>query len=163
MKIIMLFISIVVCCLQSVDLKDVRRAYKIAAQEQSQLIVYNKMLQHVTKNDKIELVAYKGAGIALKGRFAKKIKDKREFFIKGVTLLEYTISKSENNIELRFIRLGIQENAPKLLKYKKNIQEDKSYILSHYRTITSADLKQHIKDYISQSKVFTSEEKMLVQ
>lgn len=163
MKIIMLFISIVVCGLQSVDLKDVRRAYKIAAHEQSQLIVYNKMLQNITKNDKIEFVAYKGAGIALKGRFSKKIKDKRDFFIKGVTLLEYAISKSENNIELRFIRLGVQENTPKLLKYKKNIIEDKQFILSHYRTITSADLKQHIKDYILQSKVFTSEEKLLVQ
>jgi hypothetical protein len=162
MKSVLFFITILVINLQSIDLDNVRSSYKEAASNAVKVIPFNNMLQEVTKDDRVELIAYKGSGIALKGRFSKKIKDKRTFFIEGVSFVEYAIKKAPNNIELRFIRLGIQENTPKILKYKGNITEDKLYILSHFRQITSSKLKKHIKEYIIQSKVFTVEEKLSI-
>jgi len=141
------------------DLNTIRNGYKEAAQDSTKLEVYNKQLTTITKSSKTVLVGYKGAGIALKGRFSKKIKEKKKFFVEGISLVEYAIEKSSNNIELRFIRLGIQENTPKLLKYKGNIEEDKGYILSHFKATKSSRLKKNIKEYILQSKVFTTEEK----
>jgi len=159
MKLFVVFISVLFFNIQSIDLNTIRDRYKEAAQDKTKVSSLNAQLASVTKKDKPVLVAYKGAGIALKGRYAKKIKEKKQFFIEGVTLVEYALKKSPNNIELRFIRLGIQDNTPKLLKYKGNIEEDKNHILSHYKAIKSLKLKKHIKEYTLQSKVFSVEEK----
>lgn len=159
MKTIIIIISFLCIPIQSLDLNTIRNDYKEAAQDNTKLEAYNKQLNTITKNSNIVLVGYKGAGIALKGRYSKKIKDKKRFFIEGASLVEYAIEKSPNNIELRFVRLGIQENTPKLLKYKGKIEEDKNYILNHFKTVKSSKLKEHIREYILQSKVFTTEEK----
>lgn len=159
MKLFVVFVSVLFFNIQSIDLNTIRNGYKEAAQDKTKVSLLNIQLASVTKNDKPELVAYKGAVIALKGRYAKKIKDKKQFFIEGITLVEFALKKAPNNIELRFIRLGIQENTPKLLKYKGNVEEDKNYILSHYKAIKSLKLKKQIKEYILQSKVFTIKEK----
>ena len=159
MKLFFVFLSLMFFSTQSIELNSVRNDYKEAAQDKTKVDSFNEQLTSVTKKDKPVLVAYKGAGIALKGRYSKKIKNKKQFFIEGVTLVEYALKKAPKNIELRFIRLGIQENTPKLLKYKVNIEEDKSFILSHYKTISSSDLKKHIKAYVLQSKSFSTEQK----
>jgi len=159
MKLFIVFISVLFFNIQSIDLNSIRDGYKKAAQDKTKVSSLNTQLASVTKNDKPILVAYKGAGIALKGRYAKKIKDKKQFFAEGVSLVEYALKKAPNNIELRFIRLGIQENTPKLLKYKGKIIEDKDYILSRFKAVKSSKLKKHIKDYVLQSKVFSVEEK----
>lgn len=161
MKLFIVFISFIFLNIQSIDFNTIRHDYKEAAQDKTKVIALNTQLTSVTKKSNVVLVAYKGAGIALKGRYSKKIKYKKQFFIEGVTLVEYALKIAPNNIELRFIRLGIQENTPKLLKYKGKIVEDKNYILSRFNTVKSLDLKTHIKDYVLQSKVFSVEEKKL--
>jgi len=143
-------------------LNTIRNGYKDAAQDSTKLEAYNKALRTITKSSKTIFIGYKGAGIALKGRYAKKVKDKKHFFVEGIAFVEYAIEKEPENIELRFIRLGIQENTPKLLKYKGKIEEDKSYILSHFKAVTSLRLKKNIKEYIVLSKVFTTEEKEII-
>ena len=162
MKFIIGFIAILCLNVQSLDLNSVRVAYKEAAHDKTKVVVFNKSLIKITKKDHVVLVAYKGASITLLGKYAKKIKDKKSLFIEGVELIEYTIKKAPNNIELRFIRLGIQENTPKILKYKSNIEEDKVFILEQYKYITSLNLQNHIKDYILQSNLFTTEEKTVI-
>ena len=162
MKLKLALIASFLIIIQSLDLNTVRDAYKIAAQDKTKTEAFNASLAKVTKNDKVELVAYKGAAIALVAKHAKTLKAKKEGFIEGVTLVEYAITKSPNNIEVRFIRLGIQENTPKLLKYKGNIDEDKHFIIKQFNSIKSSALKKHIKDYILQSKGFTDEEKSLI-
>ena len=59
---------------------------------------------------------------------------------------------------MRLIRLSIQENTPKLLKYKANIEADKKQILLLFDK-QSSDLKEYIKNYVKQSKIFTEAEK----
>lgn len=162
MKLLILLISALSLNLQSLNLDAVRDAYKIAAQDKTKTEAFNASLATVTKKDRVELVAYKGAAIALVAKHAKTLKGKKEGFVEGVTLVEYAITQSPNNVELRFIRIGIQENTPKLLKYKGNIEEDKRFILKQFSSIKSSALKKHIKDYILQSKAFTDEEKSLI-
>ncbi|WP_053978227.1 hypothetical protein [Mangrovimonas xylaniphaga] len=161
MKILFLFVSAFIL-FQALDLKEVRVAYKEAAHDSAKVDgFYNSMLK-VTKDDDVSLVAYKGAAIALKARQAQTIKEKKEGFMEGVSFIEFAIEKAPSAIEPRFVRLGIQENTPKLLKYKEDIEEDKTMILNQFETIDSPNLKGHIKDYILQSKVFTTEEKTVI-
>jgi len=156
LNVLLLFLSINVL---STDIITVRSAYKEAAQDATKIEAFSKLLSNISKNDDITLVAYKGASITLLAKNEKKIKDKKSQFIEGVSYVEYAIEKAPNNIEIRFIRLGIQENTPKILKYKDNIEEDKQFILNQFKTISSSNLRNHIKDYILQSKAFSDEEK----
>ena len=89
---------------------------------------FYELLVTVTKEDQVNLVAYKGASIALHAKQSKKVKDKKELFLEGVSYIEFAIKKEPDAIEPRFVRLTIQENTPKLLKYKRNIEEDKTVI-----------------------------------
>ncbi|MFD2542758.1 hypothetical protein ACFSSB_10555 [Lacinutrix gracilariae] len=162
MKSILVLLATLCFTMQSLDLNSIRDAYKDAAQDKTKTEAFYNALKKVTKKNKVELVAYKGAAIALVSKQAITLKEKKEGFIEGVTLVEYAITKAPNNIEVRFIRLGIQENTPKLLKYKDNIEKDKLFILKQYKNISSSHLKNHIKDYILQSKAFTDEEKTLI-
>ena len=162
MKLLIVLISSMFLTIQSLDLNTIRIAYKEAAQDKTKVESFYNSVSPVTKKDRIELVAYKGAAIALQAKHSKSLKRKKEGFVKGVSLVEYAIEKAPHNIETRFIRLGIQENTPKLLKYKGNIEEDKHFILKQFIHIKSSSLKNHIKDYISQSKVFTDEEKSVI-
>lgn len=144
------------------DVVKVREAFKAAGQDKTKVDYFYKLMQDVNANDGATLLAYKAASIALKAKYAKKIKNKKQGFIEGVTLLDNIIKHSPNAIEPRLIRLSIQENSPKLLKYKGEIEEDKAFIMKHYDGITSKSLKNHIKDYILQSKSFTKQEKTVI-
>lgn len=163
MKYLLLSFVLLFSTVQTLDLDTVRQAYKDAAKNQENVDAFYKSMQTVSKTDQMELVAYKGAAIALKARSSKTLKEKKDGFIEGVAYIEYAIKTEPNNIEPRFVRLGIQENTPKLLKYKDAIEDDKQFILKQFQYISSSNLKNHIKDFILQSTVFTDEEKQIIK
>jgi len=163
MKFLLICFVLLYSTVQTLDLNTVRQAYKDAAKNQENVDAFYKSLQTVSKTDQMALVAYKGAAIALNAKSAKTLKEKKEGFIEGVSYIEYAIKTEPNNIEPRFVRLGIQENTPKILKYKDAIEEDKQFILKQYQYISSSNLKNHIKDFILQSSVFTDEEKQIIK
>ena len=113
----------------------------------------------VTKEKETSVIAaYKGAAIALKAKFTSDKKQRKVWFVEGVTKLEKAIKEDSNNTEIRLIRLSIQENTPKILKYKYNITEDKNFIISNFEK-QNKSLKEYIRLYVKQSKVFTESEK----
>ena len=152
-----LFISV-----QTVDINTIRSAYKTASENKEKAADFYNKLEKVSNTDKVELVAYKASAITLMAKFAKGLKNKKDGFIEGVTLLEETIKREPSNVELRLIRLSIQENTPRILRYKSEIDTDKDFILKEYNSINSTTLKDYIKDYIAQSKAFSAEEKAIV-
>lgn len=162
MKYLLLSIAFFFTLFQSLNLHDVRQAYKYAAQSPEKVEAFYNSMKSVSKTDNVALVGYKGASIALKARSAKTLKDKKDGFIAGVGFIEFAIETEPNNIELRFIRIGIQENTPKILKYNQAIETDKQFILKQFKFISSSNLKNHIRDYILQSDSFTSEEKSVI-
>ena len=105
------------------DLETLRLAYKNAGQDDSKIEAFENLVKDITTEDNPVLVGYKGASLTLKAKLEKTIKDKKDLFVQGKGIIEYAIQKDPESVELRFIRLGIQENTPKLLKYKDNIEE----------------------------------------
>lgn len=162
MKTLLTFATFLILSFQTLNLASVRESYKVAAQDKSQLDSFFNMMEPITKSNDVALVAYKGAALALRAKYAKTIKEKKDGFISGVDYIEYAIEKEPNAIEPRFVRLGIQENAPKILKYRDNIEEDKAFLLKQFQHISSKNLKTHIKDYILQSKLFSDAEKAVI-
>lgn len=153
-----LFLSITLFFAQSYTLTDVRKMYVDAAISKTNADKFFTFMDNYSKSNET-LLAYKAAAYTLKAKHATGIKLKKEWFVKGVTILETVIKSNENNIEARVIRLSIQENTPKLLKYKDNMSADKKLILSHFSKQTP-DLKEYIKSFVNQSNYFTKAEKL---
>lgn len=162
MKLILLLITSLLFQTSSLDLETVRNAYLEAVSNSDSIENFNLLLSRITKNNDAVFIAYKGAGFTLKAKKAKKIKDKKAYFMEGVSQLHLAFSKSPKNIEIRCIRLGVQEHSPKILKYKKNIEEDKQFLISNFSKIKSSSLRKYIRGFILQSKVFSNDEKKLV-
>ncbi len=158
MKLSILIISLFVTVI-NFDIEEIRALYKQTDGSKDNTIVLFNKLQSVSEKDGNVLLAYKGASTAMKGRFEKGAKQKTTIFKEGIALVETALLKEPKNLEIRFIRLSIQQNSPKLLKYKKNIDEDKNFILSNYEKIKSNKLRNYIKDYILNSDNFTDDEK----
>ena len=148
--------------LVSPRLSEVRKNYVVAVNDKEVAFQLNEDLTEVTKDDDKIMVAYKGSVLTLMAKFTTTTKEKKAFFKEGASLLDYAILEEPNNIEMRYIRLGVQENAPKVVGYRKNKEEDKQFILDHYKEISSNELKTLIKGFVIQSEMFTDEEKKLI-
>lgn len=142
---------------QSYNLQDIRKMYVASSVSKTNALKFYDFMNNYSKNDET-LLAYKGASIAIKAKHTLGIKQKKEEFIKGITIVEAVIKSNPNNLEARLIRLSIQENTPKILKYKENIESDKNQIVLLFNK-QSGDLKVFIKEYVNQSKIFTEAEK----
>jgi len=154
-----LFVSMV---LFSPSLSKVRKDYVNAVNNKEATVELNRELAEIDKSDDKILVAYKGAVLTLMAKFAKTTKERKSFFKEGVLLIDYAVSEKPKNVEIRCVRLGVQENSPKITGYRKNKEEDKNFILTHYKEIASKDVKSFVKGFVMQSKMFSEEEKMLV-
>lgn len=107
------------------------------------------------------MLAYKGASYTLKARFTESRTEKKSLVTEGIQLLEKAVQSAPKQMEVRLVRLAVQENSPKILKYKGNITEDKQLLISSYAA-QSAALQSIVKRYAQQSAVFTAAEKKKV-
>ncbi|CAA9195663.1 hypothetical protein ACHRVW_01945 [Flavobacterium collinsii] len=144
------------------DLTSIRKMYSDVTKSESNAKEFSQKLAAVSNNDDKILVAYKAASILLDSKYEDRLKNKMARFKEGAKLLEATIKNDPNNIEIRMIRLSIQENVPGITGYKKNIKEDKKYLTDHYAE-QNATLKEYLKDFILQSKSFSEKERQFVK
>ncbi|MFK7812847.1 MAG: hypothetical protein AB8B59_10155 [Maribacter sp.] len=155
-----LFLLVSTFCI-SQELKDLRMDYPKANLDEAVTNELHEKLSSVLKEDNKTLVAFRGAVTTLKAKFAKGFRDKKNYFKEGAELLEYAVETEPKNIEVRCLRLGVQENAPKIVGYQKNIDEDKQFILDHYKSNTDKEVRKFIKGYVLLSNAFTDAEKQL--
>ena len=144
------------------DLASIRKMYTEAPKSEAGAKDFVEKLSGISNNDDKIMVAYKAASILLDSKYEKKIGEKISRFKEGAKLLEATIASEPINIEIRMIRLSIQENVPGITGYKKNIKEDKKYLTAHYAEQSGA-LKEYLKDFVLQSKSFSEKEKQFVK
>ncbi|MCI9846168.1 hypothetical protein [Flavobacterium pectinovorum] len=144
------------------DLAAIRKMYADVTKSENNAKEFSEKLAGVSANDDKIFVAYKAASILLDSKFEKKLGEKMERFKEGAKLLESTIKSEPNNIEIRLIRLSIQENVPGITGYKKNIKEDKKFLTEHYAAQNAA-LKEYLKNFILQSKSFSDKERQFVK
>lgn len=94
--------------------------------------------------------AFLGALYTKKAGLLKGVNEKIKTFKKGASMLEVEIAKKPTNTEYRFLRLAIQEHAPKVLKYNKNKDADKKAVIEGYKNL-DPELQKIIKNYASGS------------
>ena len=96
--------------------------------------------------------AYEGILLMKRSDLLSKAKDKLNMFKAGRSKLESSIAKDKDNIEYRFLRLIIQEHAPKIVKYRNELDEDRRLIQTNFKKLDPF-LQQTITDYSKYSKV----------
>lgn len=143
------------------ELAQVRDAYVTVAGDKERTLAFYESLSEVTKKNTNVMVAYKAASTIMQAKFEKGGAQKKDLFKEGALLLEYTVTTEPNNIEIRVIRMSIQENVPKFLKYNTNIPEDKEFIITHYKSLTDVALKEFVKSFVMHSEGFTASEKKM--
>lgn len=112
----------------------------------------NTMLELVKSSGLDEKGAYEGALLMKKAGLVSKAKEKLSLFKTGRIKLEAAISKHNNNTEFVFLRLIIQEHAPKAVKYSSQIESDSEMIRNNYKSL-SLVVQKAILDYSKKSKV----------
>jgi hypothetical protein len=143
-----------------IHIEEVRKLYPEAIEDTSKTDNLNELLATITLENNAVLYGYKGAVLTLKAKHAKTAKDKKEFFQEGVAIIEAAVASKPENIELRFIRLSVQENAPKIVKYRDAMEADKNFILQHFSELKGGSLKKMIQKYVKDSKAFSDTEKL---
>ena len=125
-------------------------------------VVANRLFEKV-KNQKFtspELMAYVGGVWIAQSRHVFLF-DKMRHFNKGTEILDAAIRTKPHDVEMRFLRMTIQINAPGFLNYSDALEEDKSYVLQHYATAPRA-MQQKILDFIGKSEAFSTTEKAMI-
>ena len=112
----------------------------------------NAQLDIVKTSSINEKEAYEGALLMKKAGLVTKAKEKLSLFKQGRLKLEAAIKKDKENAEFSFLRLIIQEHAPKIVEYRNNINADVSTIRSNFKTLSPV-VQQAIHDYTKKSKV----------
>lgn len=120
----------------------------------------DKQLEVVRKSQSAEKNALEGALLMRKAGIINGAGKKMKLFKEGRTKLEDAISRDGNNTEYRFLRLMIQENAPNIVKYSGDINEDKELIRKGHKKLPPA-VQSAIVTYARNSKVLRPEDLQL--
>ena len=101
--------------------------------------------------------AFEGALLMKKAGLVKVPAKKLSLFKQGHKKLEAAIDDDKDNGEYRFLRLMIQENAPGILGYKKDLDKDSAYLRQSFKKLPT-DVQQAITDYSKTSKALRTED-----
>lgn len=128
------------------DLPELRNLYRSAVKNESKA----KELISVTKPflNNSTYKGYYGAGKIFMAKHYLNPYSKLKTFNEGKEILESAINSDSMNVELRFLRLSIQNNSPTFLGYMKNIEEDKTYLSRCLPSIKDEQLKTIITNYL---------------
>jgi hypothetical protein len=100
---------------------------------------------------------YEGALLMKKAGLLRRPKERLSFFKQGRIKLETAMLADNDNTEFHFLRLAIEEHAPKIVKYHNDIEKDKVLVVKNFKNLPAA-VRHAILDYCENSKVLHKED-----
>jgi len=147
MKLFALFIGLLFTNTSISDISEVRDLYRYTEK-------FYELTQKGNHAEDVVIAGYFGCALTLKASFSESTGDKISYFRKGRRMIEDAIESAPNNIELRMIRLSVQISAPRITRYRRNIEEDKKFLQENIGKVTVPKLKKFIQGFMSTSKAF---------
>lgn len=148
-----LFLILPVCTLYAQESsKNIERSayYDVFASKDVEAIdAQLNLLEELTFKEK---EAFEGALLMKKAEVVQGPAKKLSLFKSGHEKLEKAISEDSSNTEYRFLRLIIQENAPKILGYHNEVEEDSAHIMDHIKELSST-IQEAVLDYSKRSEI----------
>ncbi len=93
---------------------------------------------------------YEGALLMRKAGLVFRPAEKLKLFKAGRVKLETALLNDKDNPEFRFLRFAIEEHAPKIVKYKADLEADKAIIIKAYKNLPVV-VQHAIMDYITKN------------
>jgi hypothetical protein len=139
--------------------RDIRILYQQASTKSEACDKLVSMLQSYNENNNPLLAGYKACATMMMANYVFNPFRKMSYFSKGKNLLEKSIEKQKDNIELRFLRFAVQTSVPSFLRYGSSIMQDKSIIINAVPKLKDLQLKHLIVSFLQQSKYLNAIEK----
>ncbi|HUB59870.1 MAG TPA: hypothetical protein VL978_04160 [Puia sp.] len=152
MKRCVLFILLIVHS----GLQNFDKAGFYAAMASGKLEAIEKELTIVAAADIKEREAYEGALLMRKAGLLSRPREKLATFRSGYIKMESSITKDSGNIEYHFLRLMIQEHAPRVVHYDKDQEQDSQDVIRAFPTLSPV-LQKAILNYCPHSKLLHCE------
>ena len=112
------------------------------------------IVANATSNNK---EGYEGALLMKKAGMVSPATKKLKLFKEGRIKLETALLADNDNTEYHFLRLAIEEHAPKIVKYHADIETDKMIIEKNFKNLSPA-VRHAVLDYCKNSKVLHAED-----
>jgi hypothetical protein len=144
---------------QKVIMVEIRILYQQAAVEENACKKLIATLDPMDVETNPLLFGYKGSATMMMAQHVSNPFNKLSYFHKGKNMLDNAIDVDHKNMELRFLRFAAQTNAPAMLGYRGEIEEDKMLILNALSDSDDLSLKKLIVDYLINSAYLDIEEK----
>jgi hypothetical protein len=137
---------------QDALLNDARKSVVSIFQDEQACKDMNARFAAVSVKGQPLLMGYKGAVVMARGRHSANPFEKLSTFNEGRALLDSAIALEPRSVELRFLRLSIQVNVPKLLGYSGQIAEDRAFIDRNLASVKSEDFRQRVNTFIAKAE-----------
>lgn len=128
---------------------DLRLAYRDATKSKSEARDFYNKTKDIKENDRAPMLAYKGAGLVLKARYEPLTK-RKNLLKTGIGFIEKAVKEDPKNVEVRLVRLSIQEHLPKIVKYNSQISTDREFIKKSIPTIKDESLLEMVNGYFAE-------------
>ncbi len=125
------------------------------AMSASDLAMVNDQLLALEKLAPNAESAYKGALLMKKAALLDQPGEKLNTFKTGREMLEKAIAADPANPEFRFLRIMIQENAPKILGYDQNLSEDAEVVSTSFQQMNNV-LQTAVINYSKNSEILNT-------
>lgn len=112
----------------------------------------NAQLDQIKTAELKDKDAFEGALIMKKAGLSSGAGKKLKIFKSGHAKLESAIQRDPGNVEFRFLRLMVQENAPGILGYKKELDKDSELVRKGYKKLPE-EVQHAVVDYNKKSKI----------
>lgn len=130
------------------NLETYRSNYSKAATSKTVCEQMMATLKNTTTLSSIER-AYLGRFQTIYAKHVINPINKLKTFKQGKKNIEEAVEKAPDQIEIRFIRLSVQKNAPVFLGYKSNINEDRAFIRKNIDKVNSTTLRNTMEQLMN--------------
>lgn len=134
----------------SQDLDHIRNQYQLAIKDEAACKALIEKLRIKEKEIQSVELAYLGTLETIWAKYVNNPFSKLKTFKKGKNKIEDAVKQSPNNVEILYLRLSVQKNAPSFLGYNSNIKEDTEFIKKNLHQIESAILQKHIEAILNE-------------
>ena len=126
--------------------QEFRLKFQKAIEDESLCLEFISDLDNIEQEDYMYR-AYRAAAIMSLAKFTSFPTDKLRYFYRGKLDIELAIERMPNNVELRFLRLAIQDFIPGFLFYN-NQNEDLAFLWNNIDNIDEAFYVREVKNYL---------------
>jgi hypothetical protein len=154
---ITLFVALVgpTAALRSETGTELRDEYYKAIDDSDAADLFYEKMQAVPDTASARDSGYKGLAALVQSKHSFNPINKMRYFSEGQELLDSAITKDPNNVELRFFRFTVQDNAPFFLNYSSDKESDRAvfipFVSDPVRAAAEPDLAKRITEYLKEN------------